>query len=144
MIDLVAPLAVLSVLRPAEHAASHAGRPAQMAPRDVGAPPVIAVPELSRDGTIKIGSKTPLCWRVRGEGGGVGGGGSGGGGFDRFLEGATTQRPELDGGRPWLGQIARFAAEGKHVSRVRVLDEPPSDYQRWELWAAQWHAEVGE
>ena len=23
-------------------------------------------------------------------------------------------------------------------------DEPPSDYQRWEMWAAPWHSQAGE
>jgi hypothetical protein len=34
--------------------------------------------------------------------------------------------------------------EGKRIGRVRVLAEPPSDYQRWEIWATPWHAAVGE
>lgn len=64
--------------------------------------------------------------------------------FDRFLAGEPAPPPELAWWRPWLEQIARFTAEGKRVARVRVLDEPPSDYQRWELWASGWHAEAGE
>jgi hypothetical protein len=44
----------------------------------------------------------------------------------------------------WLDQIALLTREGKKIRRVRVLDDPPSDYQRWELWAARWHAEAGE
>lgn len=64
--------------------------------------------------------------------------------FDRFLAGSPVPPPELDWWRPWLEEIRRLAAEGKTVSRVRVLDEPPTDYQRWEIWAARWHAEVGE
>lgn len=64
--------------------------------------------------------------------------------FDRFLAGTPTPPPELSWWRPWLERITRFTAEGKQVGRVRVLDEPPTDYQRWELWAAPWHAEAGE
>ena len=40
--------------------------------------------------------------------------------------------------------MSRFTHEGKTVSRVRVLDEPPTDYQRWLLWADPWHAAAGE
>jgi Family of unknown function (DUF6879) len=64
--------------------------------------------------------------------------------FDRFLAGAPVPPPEVDWWRPWLDQIRSQANEGKRVSRVRVLAEPPTGYQRWELWAARWHAEAGE
>jgi hypothetical protein len=64
--------------------------------------------------------------------------------FDRFLAGAPVPPPELDWWRPWLDQIASLTGEGKTVSRVRVLTEPPTDYQRWEVWGARWNAEAGE
>jgi len=64
--------------------------------------------------------------------------------FDRFLAGEPVPPPELDWWQPWLEEIKRLTTEGKTISRVRVLDEPPTDYQRWEMWAARWHAEAGE
>lgn len=64
--------------------------------------------------------------------------------FEQFLAGAPVPPPELDWWRPWLDEIARLRAEGKTVSRVRILSEPPSDYQRWEMWAARWHSRAGE
>jgi hypothetical protein len=64
--------------------------------------------------------------------------------FGRFLAGSPVPPPELDWWRPWLEEISRLTAEGRRVSRVRVLDEPPTDYQRWELWAAPWHSRAGE
>jgi hypothetical protein len=64
--------------------------------------------------------------------------------FERFLAGSPVPPPDVDWWRPWLEQIARFVAEGKQIARVRLLAEPPSDYQRWELWAAPWHAQAGE
>jgi hypothetical protein len=64
--------------------------------------------------------------------------------FDRFLAGSPVPPTELDWWRPWLEEIGRLTAEGKMVSRVRVLDDPPSDYQRWEMWAAPWHSRAGE
>jgi hypothetical protein len=64
--------------------------------------------------------------------------------LDLFLAGSPVPPPELDWWRPWLEQIARLTREGKSVCRIRVLAEPPSDYQRWELWAAPWHARAGE
>lgn len=64
--------------------------------------------------------------------------------FEKFLAGSPVPPPELDWWRPWLDKIATLTAEGKQVSRVRVLDEPPTDYQRWEMWAAPWHSQAGE
>ena len=64
--------------------------------------------------------------------------------FDWFLSGQPRPPSEIDWWRTWLDQIARFTREGKQVSRVRVLAEPPSDYQRWMMWAAPWHAQAGE
>ena len=64
--------------------------------------------------------------------------------FGRFLAGTPAPPPEVDWWRPWLDQIARLTREGKTVSRVRALAEPLSDYQRWMIWAAPWHAEAGE
>jgi Family of unknown function (DUF6879) len=64
--------------------------------------------------------------------------------FERFLAGTPTPPPEVDWWRPWLKQLARFAHEHKRIGRVRVLAEPPTDYQQWEMWAGSWHAQAGE
>lgn len=64
--------------------------------------------------------------------------------FERFLTGSPVPPPEVPWWRPWLEQVARLTSQGRHVRRVRVLAEPPSDYQRWELWATPWHARAGE
>ena len=64
--------------------------------------------------------------------------------FARFLAGSPVPPPELDWWRPWLDRVTRFTREGKMVSRVRILAEPPTDYQRWQLWAAPWHIAAGE
>ena len=64
--------------------------------------------------------------------------------FERFLAGPPTPPPQLDWWQPWLEQIARLTRDGKHIARVRVLAEPPTAYQRWEIWAAPWHAQAGE
>jgi hypothetical protein len=64
--------------------------------------------------------------------------------FERFLAGSPTPPSEITWWRSWLDQTAALTAQGKFVGRVRILDEPPSDYQRWMLWAAPWYAEAGE
>jgi hypothetical protein len=33
---------------------------------------------------------------------------------------------------------------GRRLERVRVHDNPPTDYQRWERWAGRWNIEAGE
>jgi hypothetical protein len=64
--------------------------------------------------------------------------------FDRFLAGSPTPPPEMAWYRPWVDQVAQWTRDGKTVSRVRVLAEPPTDYQRWLLWGAPWFASIGE
>jgi hypothetical protein len=64
--------------------------------------------------------------------------------FARFLAGSPVPPPEISWWRPWLDQIARMTAEGKRFSRVRVIGEPPSDYQQWMIWTGRWNIEAGE
>jgi hypothetical protein len=65
--------------------------------------------------------------------------------FDRFRAGSPVPPPEIDWWRPWLDRLSVMTGkEGKTMARVRVLAEPATPYQEWELWAARWHAEAGE
>lgn len=64
--------------------------------------------------------------------------------FERFRAGSPEPPPEIGWWRPWLDQVAALRRQGKQVIRVRVISEPPSDYQRWGLWALPWHARAGE
>jgi hypothetical protein len=61
-----------------------------------------------------------------------------------FLEGHPVPPPEIEWWRPWLDRIARMTSEGKRFSRVRVIEEPPTDYQRWMIWSGQWNITSGE
>jgi hypothetical protein len=64
--------------------------------------------------------------------------------FDDFLAGRPkppTDNPELG---EWMAQIARQTAEGKAVGRVRIVDDPLTDYQRWLQWMDRWNREAGE
>jgi hypothetical protein len=40
--------------------------------------------------------------------------------------------------------ISEVTRQGRKIGRVRVLAEPPTDYQRSEIWADPWHARAGE
>lgn len=64
--------------------------------------------------------------------------------LERFLAGDPVPPPEVEWWRPWLEQIAELTRQGRRVSRVRVISDPPSGYQRWQLWALPWHARAGE
>ena len=64
--------------------------------------------------------------------------------FDRFLAGNPIPPPEVGWWQPWFSQIRNQTRAGRLISRVRVLAEPPTDYQRWGLWAAPWHEDAGE
>jgi uncharacterized protein DUF6879 len=62
----------------------------------------------------------------------------------RFIAGnpePPTTVPDL---RAWYEQIKVHVGAGRTVERVRVFDEPPTDYQRWEAFAERWNAEAGE
>lgn len=64
--------------------------------------------------------------------------------FERFLAGDEPSPHDYPWYRSWLEQIARLTAEGQHISRVRILADPPTSYQRSEMWGDRWHAEAGE
>ncbi len=64
--------------------------------------------------------------------------------FEQFLAGSPVPPPEIDWWRPWLDRVTRWCQEGKTISRVRVLADPPTDYQRWMLWSDRWVTEAGE
>jgi hypothetical protein len=44
----------------------------------------------------------------------------------------------------WLQQITRLTRAGSTIARVRVLDEPPTTYQRWELFLTPQNIAAGE
>lgn len=64
--------------------------------------------------------------------------------FQRFLDGSPNPPSQVDWWRPWLEMIQGMTRQGKTISRVRILAESPTDYQRWELWTDPWHARAGE
>ncbi|KWX03188.1 hypothetical protein TH66_00810 [Carbonactinospora thermoautotrophica] len=61
--------------------------------------------------------------------------------FQRFLRG---EEPPSDWLRPWLDLITEQTRQGKRVERVRLIDEPPSDYLRFEVWSTPLNLQAGE
>jgi hypothetical protein len=64
--------------------------------------------------------------------------------FDEFLAGEPRPVTEFAFYAAWLDKIRAATAAGKRVERVRVLEEPPTDYQRWEMWSGQYNIAAGE
>ncbi|MGO4747289.1 DUF6879 family protein [Streptomyces sp. 2MCAF27] len=61
--------------------------------------------------------------------------------YRRFLAGDD---PGLDWFEPWLALMREESGKGKRVERVRIIDEPPSDYLRFELWGTPHNLAAGE
>jgi hypothetical protein len=61
-----------------------------------------------------------------------------------FRAGSPAPPPDVGWWQDWLAQVTAQVAQGKTVTRVRVLEEPPSDYQRWMIWAGPWYGQAGE
>jgi hypothetical protein len=62
----------------------------------------------------------------------------------KFLAGSPEPPTAVEDLRSWFDQIARLTRTGKRIERVRVHDNPPSDYQRWERWIGSWNIRAGE
>lgn len=61
-----------------------------------------------------------------------------------FLAGEPRPVTEFGFYAAWLDKIRAATTAGKRVERVRILDEPPTDYQRWEVWSGQFNQAAGE
>jgi hypothetical protein len=64
--------------------------------------------------------------------------------FDKFLAGRPEPPTENADLGDWMRQVARHVAEGKTYGRVRVVEMPPTDYQRWMQWMDWWNRTAGE
>jgi len=62
----------------------------------------------------------------------------------RWLAGDRTPPTEVPEMAAWFEQLRALTAEGRTMTRVRVQDEPPTAYQRWENWVGIWNRAAGE
>lgn len=62
----------------------------------------------------------------------------------KFCAGTPEPPTDVAGFRGWFEQVARQTADGKRMWRVRIHDEPPTDYQRWLRWADWANTDAGE
>jgi hypothetical protein len=64
--------------------------------------------------------------------------------FEKFLAGdpeSPADNPDL---QSWFDRVRGWVADGRTIGRVRVVDEPPTDYQRWMQWMDRWNRDAGE
>ena len=61
-----------------------------------------------------------------------------------FVAGSPQPPSAFPVWQSWLGQVRTWTAEGKTIARVRIIDSPPTNYQKWSLWCASWHRDAGE
>jgi hypothetical protein len=61
--------------------------------------------------------------------------------FPRWLSGEDR---DVSWFRPWLDLMSDVTSQGKRVERVRVVDNPPSDYLRFEIWLNSHNKHAGE
>ncbi|MEU8006279.1 DUF6879 family protein [Catellatospora sp. NPDC049111] len=64
--------------------------------------------------------------------------------FARWQAGDPQPPIEVPDLADWYNQIQVHTAAGRTVERVRVQEDPPTDYQRWERWIGAWNTAAGE
>jgi hypothetical protein len=64
--------------------------------------------------------------------------------FAAFLRGEPEPPTTVDELGVWFGRIAAHVQQGKRIERVRVHQDPPTDYQRFERWLDRWNRQAGE
>lgn len=63
---------------------------------------------------------------------------------DQFVAGSPAPPTGNPGLCDWFVQVRQHTDQGRRIQRVRVHEDPPTDYQRWERWIGAWNAEAGE
>jgi hypothetical protein len=64
--------------------------------------------------------------------------------FARWRAGDDQPPVGEPGFERWFGLVGERVRAGARFERVRVIDEPPTDYQRFEAWCGRWNIEAGE
>lgn len=64
--------------------------------------------------------------------------------IDAFLAGHPVDPRGNPFTGPWLRQVAELTAAGVTIGRVRIVEEPPTDYQRWLRWVDRHNRAAGE
>lgn len=64
--------------------------------------------------------------------------------FDRWRAGQLETTVHLPDFAAWQSLVRTHTIAGRRMARVRILDEPPTEYQLFEVWLSQWNELAGE
>ena len=64
--------------------------------------------------------------------------------YERYLTGSPPAPREWAEWQGWLDRVREMTVHGRIISRVAIISDPPTPYQRWRIWGARWHREAGE
>ncbi|GAA0529062.1 hypothetical protein GCM10010172_07120 [Paractinoplanes ferrugineus] len=64
--------------------------------------------------------------------------------YASFLRGRPVPPTDSPALADWMKLVARHTGHGRTMSRVRIVDDPITDYQRWLRWGDWWNVEAGE
>jgi len=64
--------------------------------------------------------------------------------YDDYRRGELRPADHYDFYARWLAKVKATTAAGRRVDRVRILEDPPTTYQRFELHMARWNIAAGE
>lgn len=65
-------------------------------------------------------------------------------GLDRFLAGDPLPPLDVPGFQEYLDFVGELTRQGVVMTRVRVEESPPTDYQRLARWLGKWNEAAGE
>lgn len=64
--------------------------------------------------------------------------------FDDYLRGEPRPADAYEYYARWLDKVREVTAAGRRLERVRILENPPTDYQAFELHMARYNIAAGE
>lgn len=64
--------------------------------------------------------------------------------FEAFLRGESPPPETVPELREWYARVREHIRQGKRIERVRVQQDPPTNYQRFERWLDYWNRQAGE
>lgn len=64
--------------------------------------------------------------------------------YEAWAAGRTDDPTEDPAFVDWLAYVSALTAAGRRMERVRVQQDPPSDYHRYARWVGGWNIKAGE
>lgn len=64
--------------------------------------------------------------------------------YDDYRRGEPRPAPDYGYYATWLDRVQAITAAGRRLDRVRVVEDPPTTYQQFELHMARWNIAAGE